>query len=66
MSKQAKSEPLKKHATKLTWKDIKALAEEAGIHDDDEIDCIELSWGTTEDVTLIKDEDFGWRISQSC
>ena len=52
--------------TKFTWQQVRQLIEQAGVKDDDEIDCIEISWGTTDQVKLNKDEDFGWQIRQSC
>lgn len=55
-----------KRSTKFTWKEVRQLIEEAGVQDDDEIDCIEISWGTVDEVKLNKDEDFGWQIRQSC
>jgi hypothetical protein len=55
-----------KHSTKFTWREIRQLVEEAGVQDDDEIDCIEISWGTADQVKLKKDEDFGWQIRQGC
>jgi len=42
------------------------MIEEAGVQDDDEIDCIEISWGTPDQVKLKKDADFGWQIRQGC
>ncbi len=54
------------HSSKFTWKEVRRLIEEAGVQDDDEIDCIEISWGTVDQVKLKKDEDFGWQIRQSC
>lgn len=52
--------------SKFTWREIRRMIEEAGVQDDDEIDCIELSWGTVDQVNLTKDEDFGWQIRQGC
>ncbi len=51
---------------KMTWREIREAIENAGVQDDDEIDCIEISWGTREQLVLIKDEDFGWQIRQGC
>jgi len=51
---------------KMTWKQIKNLIESAGVSEDDEIDCIEISWGTPEQIKLTKDKDFGWQIRQNC
>lgn len=51
---------------KFTWAEVRNMIESAGVKDDDEIDCIEISWGTTEQVKLKKDNDFGWQIRQSC
>jgi len=58
--------PATKRTTKFTWQQVRQLIEQAGVQDDDEIDCIEISWGTTDQVKLKKDEDFGWQIRQSC
>ena len=55
-----------KRPTKFTWKEVRRLIEAAGVQDEDEIDCIEISWGTADQVKLNKDEDFGWQIRQSC
>jgi hypothetical protein len=52
--------------SKFTWREIRRLIEEAGVKDEDEIDCIEISWGTADQVKLNKDDDFGWQIRQSC
>ena len=52
--------------SKFTWQQIRQLIEQAGVKDDDEIDCIEISWGTSDQIKLNKDEDFGWQIRQSC
>ena len=54
------------HPSKFTWREVRRLIEDAGVQDDDEIDCIEISWGTTDQVKLYKDEDFGWQIRQNC
>ena len=58
--------PTIKRSTKFTWQQVRQLIEQAGVQDDDEIDCIEISWGTSDQVKLNKDEDFGWQIRQSC
>jgi len=58
--------PATKRTTKFTWQQVRQLIEQAGVQDDDEIDCIEISWGTTDQVKLKKDKDFGWQIRQSC
>jgi len=58
--------PTTKGTNKFTWQQVRQLIEQAGVQDDDEIDCIEISWGTTDQVKLNKDEDFGWQIRQSC
>lgn len=47
---------------KITWGELKKLAEQAGIQDSDEIDAIDISWGDIEEVECNKDEDFGWQI----
>lgn len=51
---------------KMTWREVREVIENAGVKDEDEIDCIEISWGTAEQLTLSKDEDFGWQIRQGC
>ncbi len=60
------NKPATKQTTKFTWQQVRQLIEQAGVQDDDEIDCIEISWGTTDQVKLKKDKDFGWQIRQSC
>jgi len=51
------------HATKkLTWGQLKNLLESAGIHNDDEIDTIAISWGQIEEMEIKQDEIFGWQI----
>ena len=50
----------------MTWREVREVIENAGVKDEDEIDCIEISWGTAEQLTLSKDEDFGWQIRQGC
>lgn len=47
---------------KITWGELKRLAETMGVQDGDEIDAIDISWGSIEDVQCEKDEDFGWQI----
>ncbi len=59
-------QPTDKRTNKFTWQQVRQLIEQAGVQDDDEIDCIEISWGTSDQVKLNKDEDFGWQIRQSC
>ena len=51
---------------KMTWREVREVIENAGVKDEDEIDCIEISWGTAEQLKLTKDEDFGWQIRQGC
>lgn len=60
------NKPPTNRTPKFTWQQVRQLIEQAGVQDDDEIDCIEISWGTTDQVKLNKDEDFGWQIRQSC
>ena len=50
-------------ATKLTWKEFKELCERQGIQDSDELDIIDISWGSVEYFEAKKDEDFGWQIT---
>ena len=47
---------------KITWGELKKLLEQAGINESDEIDAIDISWGSIDDVKCEKDEDFGWQI----
>ncbi|MEJ2141946.1 MAG: hypothetical protein P8Y24_06265 [Gammaproteobacteria bacterium] len=47
---------------KLTWQELKELIEKAGVKNGDEIDRIDISWGSIEELICKKDEDFGWRI----
>lgn len=49
--------------TKLTWKQFKELCEQQGIQDNDELDIIDVSWGSLEYFSAKKDEDFGWQIT---
>ncbi len=51
------------NASKLTWKQFKELCEQQGIKDDDELDIIDISWGSLEYFNARKDEDFGWQIT---
>lgn len=55
-----------KPAPKITWGELRQLMQQAGVQDDDEIDCIEISWGTADQLNFVRDEDFGWQIRQSC
>lgn len=50
-------------AKKLTWKEFKELCEQRGVKDSDELDTIDISWGSTDDFECKKDPDFGWQIS---
>lgn len=47
---------------KMTWKELLQLIEKSGVKPDDEIDRIDISWGSQEDFECTKDEIFGWRI----
>lgn len=47
---------------KLTWQEIKELIEQAGVKNEDEIDRIDISWGSIEELMCNKDDDFGWQI----
>ena len=47
---------------KLTWGEILQLIENAGVDSSDEIDKIDISWGSIEEFTCSKDEVFGWQI----
>jgi hypothetical protein len=51
------------NATKLTWKEFKDLCEKKGIKDEDELDIIDISWGSTEYFECKRDDDFGWQIT---
>jgi hypothetical protein len=50
-------------ASKLTWKEFKELCEQQGVQDNDELDIIDISWGSLEYFEAKKDEDFGWQIT---
>ncbi|MCG6968697.1 MAG: hypothetical protein LJE85_02930 [Gammaproteobacteria bacterium] len=50
-------------ASKLTWKEFKQLCEQQGVLDNDELDIIDVSWGSVEYFEAKKDEDFGWQIT---
>lgn len=58
MTQNEKSNPI----GKLTWGDLKLILENAGIADKDELDRIDISWGTPDEIEVTKDEDFGWQI----
>ena len=47
---------------KLTWDEIKKLIENSGVKPDDEIDRIDISWGSLDSFECKQDEIFGWRI----
>ena len=47
---------------KMTWNEIKDLIEASGVKPDDEIDRIDISWGSLEEFDCSKDDIFGWRI----
>lgn len=57
---------VEKSPKKMTWREVREAIERAGVADDDEIDSIEISWGTSDQLVLTKDEDFGWQIRQGC
>ena len=47
---------------KLTWGEIRAMIEAAGVKPADEIDKIDVSWGSVDEFTCNKDDVFGWQI----
>ena len=47
---------------KLTWGEILARSEAAGVKPEDEIDLIEIYWGLEENFECVKDDVFGWQI----
>lgn len=47
---------------KMTWQEIKELIEDSGVKPGDEIDRIDISWGSVEEFECDKDDIFGWRI----
>lgn len=47
---------------KMTWQEIKELIEKSGVQPGDEIDRIDISWGSIDDFECNKDDIFGWRI----
>jgi len=56
--------PSEERATsKLTWKQFKELCEQQGVCDNDELDIIDISWGSVDYFEAKKDEDFGWQIT---
>ena len=61
-SKENSDRKISEKDGKITWGELKRLAERVGIQDDDEIDAIDISWGSIDDVECEKDEDFGWQI----
>jgi len=50
------------HTGKLTWGELKKFIEESGVRDKDELDRIDISWGTLNDLAISYDEDFGWQL----
>lgn len=57
------SQPETSKSLKITWQELKAACEAAGVKDDDPIDIIEISWGDSEELRCVKDKDFGWQIT---
>ena len=55
------NEPLK-----ITWKELKAACEAAGIRDEDQLDSVHITWGTAEHLECRRDDDFGWQITLDC
>ena len=47
---------------KMTWKELKDLIEKSGVKPGDEIDRIDISWGSIDEFQCNKDDIFGWRI----
>lgn len=48
---------------KVTWGDLLAAAQAAGIGQDDPIDSIDIAWGDAHGLRCVRDEDFGWQIT---
>lgn len=48
---------------KITWGELLAAAQAAGIDQSDPIDSIDIAWGDAIALRCIRDEDFGWQIS---
>jgi hypothetical protein len=53
---------MEQNGAKISWKTFKEMCEKAGIRDEDEIDSIDISWGSLKYFKANKDEDFGWQI----
>lgn len=51
-----------RHSGKVTWGELKKMMDKAGVNDEDEIDRIDLSWGSHEEITIEWDDDFGWQV----
>ena len=51
---------------RITWGELVAACEKAGIKDDDEIDVVHITWGGIEHLICEKDKDFGWQIVLDC
>jgi len=47
---------------KVTWGDIKRVIENTGVKDGDEIDRIDIAWGSIEEIIIKLDDDYGWQI----
>ncbi|MDH5257705.1 MAG: hypothetical protein OEX07_06845 [Gammaproteobacteria bacterium] len=52
----------KKTEERITWANLKAKIEAAGVNDQDYIDTVDISWGQLEDLVCYEDEVFGWQI----
>ena len=49
---------------KITWGDLKTVLERSGIRDCDEIDHIELGWGSPDQIHVEHDDVYGWQVYQ--
>lgn len=49
-------------ALKITWRDLKQACERAGVKDEDTLDAVQITWGSSNQLKCNKDEDFGWQI----
>lgn len=66
MNNQANTMMTETNSLKITWHDLKAACEQAGIQDDDMLDLVDISWGSAKNLVCKKDEDFGWQIVMDC
>lgn len=47
---------------KITWGELKQLVEKTGISENDEIDRIDIAWGSIDELKISYDDDYGWQV----